>query len=284
MFHSTKHLTLDLAQDLKAVIQPSIRPASCRRALARRRRRASPPRRRGTRGRRQRPRSQKPPSRDAPAPRRSPARARRDPGRLPPGRNSYGNESGRKPDAAEPLHTRHFDAFVIVDASARTRQRSAAPGPDSRDSAGRTRWRPTPPRRTRQRSGRARSRNSHPWWCLGSRRTGFVRMPFDAGAASAAGLVAASMRSSSERRTIHLRTPARDAFSCPLVTHCLTVAGLTRSSSAISASVSHGSAASRSSSVKDLLFRSMLPSAPQLEYLRQRCREYSVQQCPACCA
>lgn len=26
VFHSTKHLTLDLAQDLKAVIQPAIRP------------------------------------------------------------------------------------------------------------------------------------------------------------------------------------------------------------------------------------------------------------------
>jgi hypothetical protein len=40
----------------------------------------------------------------------------------------------------------------------------------------------------------------------------------------------------------HLRTPAPDAFSCPWSTHRQTVGGLTRSSPAISASVSDGSA------------------------------------------
>jgi hypothetical protein len=55
------------------------------------------------------------------------------------------------------------------------------------------------------------------------------------------GAVGASIRSSSERRTRSLRCPARIALSRPRETHSLTVAGFTRSSSAISASMSHGS-------------------------------------------
>ncbi len=49
------------------------------------------------------------------------------------------------------------------------------------------------------------------------------------------------MRSSSERRTTHLRWPAREALSWPRATQWRTVAGFTRSSSAISARVSQGS-------------------------------------------
>ena len=52
---------------------------------------------------------------------------------------------------------------------------------------------------------------------------------------------AASMRSRSERRTSSLRCPARVAGSKPFEIQSLTVAGLTRSSSAISARVSQGS-------------------------------------------
>ena len=50
-----------------------------------------------------------------------------------------------------------------------------------------------------------------------------------------------SIRSSSERRTSHLRCPARIARSVPFEIHERSVAGLIRSSSAISASVSQGS-------------------------------------------
>ena len=51
----------------------------------------------------------------------------------------------------------------------------------------------------------------------------------------------ASIRSSSERRTSHFRWPARIARSVPFEIHERIVAGLIRSSSAISASVSQGS-------------------------------------------
>jgi hypothetical protein len=51
----------------------------------------------------------------------------------------------------------------------------------------------------------------------------------------------ASIRSTSDRRTNHLRFPGRIARNVPSATHDRIVAGLIRNSSAISASVSHGS-------------------------------------------
>ena len=63
------------------------------------------------------------------------------------------------------------------------------------------------------------------------------------------------MRARSDRRISSFRCPARFAGSVPLDTHSLTVAGLTRSSSAISATVSQGSSASSGSSGSDTAAR-----------------------------
>ena len=81
--------------------------------------------------------------------------------------------------------------------------------------------------------------------------------------------VVASIRSSSERRTRSFRCPARVALSRPRETHRRTVAGLTLSSSAISARVSHGSSArSDSFSVIGASFQSCtVAQSTQLRYL-----------------